>query len=230
MLGKVGIAVSDPVLASRLAAALSRLGIPYCFLAKGVPPRDVVEVIEDSDLSGGPLRAARRLLLRLRGLQGSPIVVGVDPGPKPGIAVVSGGQLLESMEAPTVVRAIEEILGILEDYGSESLVRVGDGDEPNRNPLVNGLISRGVRVEIVNERVTKGCRSNEEAAEAIARSRGTPVREKLETRVTPGLIREIQRRSRIESGGRITIDRELAVEVLRGRMTLKEAIEKVEGR
>ena len=226
----MGIAVSDPIFANRIASALSRLGIPYCFLGRGLPPRNVVAVLDDSVLGQGPMRVARRLLLRLRGLVGSPIVVGVDPGPKPGIAVVSGGQLLESMEVPSVEGAIAEILGILGDYGSETVVRVGDGDEPNRNPLVNGLLSRGVRVELVSERVTKGCRSNEEAAEAIARSRGVPVRGRLETRVTPGLIREIQRRSRIESGGRVTIDRDLAIEVLKGKLTLREAIEKVEGR
>src|SRR3989454_263234 len=58
----------------------------------------------------------------------------------------------------------------------------------------------------------------------IAKSSGRRVEPPVEIRPTPGELREIQRRSRLDSGGVVTISSELAGAVARGDLTLEEAI------
>src|SRR5439155_1713129 len=58
----------------------------------------------------------------------------------------------------------------------------------------------------------------------IARTPGRRVQPPFEIRPTPGEVREIQRRSRLESGGLVTISSELAGAVARGDFSLEEAI------
>src|SRR5881628_1240508 len=62
------------------------------------------------------------------------------------------------------------------------------------------------------------------AASDIAKSSGRRVEPPVEIRPTPGEVREIQRRSRLDSGGVVTISSELAGAVARGDLTLEEAI------
>jgi len=52
-------------------------------------------------------------------------------------------------------------------------------------------------------------------------------RKKLNLIIREGYLRDIQRRSRIESHGEITISRSLAREVALGNLSLEEAIERM---
>src|SRR5207248_2886198 len=63
-----------------------------------------------------------------------------------------------------------------------------------------------------------------DAAIDIARTPGRRVQPPFEIRPTPGEVREIQRRSRLESGGLVTISSELAGAGARGDFSLEEAI------
>src|SRR5438094_627327 len=63
-----------------------------------------------------------------------------------------------------------------------------------------------------------------DAAIDIAKSSGRRVEPPSEIRPTPGEVREIQRRSRLDSGGVVTISSELAGAVARGDLSLEEAI------
>ena len=63
------------------------------------------------------------------------------------------------------------------------------------------------------------------AAHAICTKEGVPVTERLQVIPTEGEVREIQRRSRSISEGRLTIPSQIARAVAVGRLTLSEAVE-----
>jgi hypothetical protein len=67
---------------------------------------------------------------------------------------------------------------------------------------------------------------HEQAAMDIALLSGPVVRRKLETIPKPGEISEVKRLSRLASGGTVTISDRLAEMVLRGELSIEEAVKK----
>ncbi|OPY27398.1 MAG: hypothetical protein A4E31_01180 [Methanomassiliicoccales archaeon PtaU1.Bin030] len=63
-----------------------------------------------------------------------------------------------------------------------------------------------------------------DAAVSIALGTGYRLPFPPEVRPTPGEVRDIQRLSRIESGGRVTISYDLAESVAKGELSLQEAL------
>jgi hypothetical protein len=63
-----------------------------------------------------------------------------------------------------------------------------------------------------------------DAAKRIAMTKGQRVEEAPEVEPTPGELRDIQRLSRIESEGSVTISTDLASAVAKGDMTLRQAV------
>ncbi len=163
------------------------------------------------------------------------LVVGVDPGPRPGYAILTAGASLGEgvLDSPEAVGALAaQIRRRFPD--AEVTYRVGLGDPPARNRIVNTLLARRRTVELVDEGGTTphGRRRPRDAlaARCIGASPGTPVRQPLVAVITPGEIANIQRLSREGSGGRFTISRSAAYRVLRGEVTLAEAVEQAGGR
>ena len=62
------------------------------------------------------------------------------------------------------------------------------------------------------------------AAIDIALSAGLPIKSKMEVNPTEGEIRDLQRISRLESKGAVTISKQLAKQVASGKISLKRAI------
>jgi len=155
------------------------------------------------------------------------LIVGVDPGPNPGLAVVGDGHVLEKKHLNDVLDVRAAVDSIIRDYNPHRLtVRVGNGDIVNRNRIVNSLVDT-YEVELVDEKNTTTTITNRdvEAAKNIAFTRGILVRGKLNTVIREGYIRDIQRKSRIESNGLITISKALAKKVAVGELSLEQAIE-----
>jgi hypothetical protein len=157
------------------------------------------------------------------------LIVGIDPGPRPGYAIFSGNQCLGEgvLEAPEAAGTFAAQLR--HRFPARRVVfRVGSGDPPRRNRLVNELLARHRWVEIVDEQGTtpRGHRRPRDpvAARSIARGLGRSVRDRLPSAVTPGEIANLQRLSREGSGGRVTISRNSAHAVLRGEITLADAV------
>ena len=89
------------------------------------------------------------------------------------------------------------------------------------------MLERGHVVELVDERKTsRGLNRNQHAVSAIriATLSGERIWEVVKMEPKDGELREIQRKSRIKSQGRITISSELAKKVALGELTLAEAI------
>ncbi len=174
--------------------------------------------------------AVRRALSTLSGKSAYEcLVVGIDPGIRPGVALLGDGKLLETDYAsnPETVRDIVE--RYMEGYEFQKMIiRVGHGDKTNRNRTINALRSIATTIEIVNEESTtgKGGSPDLEAARRIALSQGELAEGDFVVEATEGEKKEIQRRSRIKSGGDVTISKELAKKVVEGELKLPDAIKK----
>ena len=235
------VATEDFRLYHDLIAALRARDLPFRTLRTGdtVPsgtgailtsPREAPRVrfprvVACGDVDDGIARAVQlaRGMERWREL-----VIGVDPGARPGVAVVGDGEVLDRRQA----RSPEEVAGLARgasrNFPADRVrVRVGHGDPTNRNRIVKALAGEGFPVEIVDEKGTtrRTAQPDLDAAAEIA-ARGTRVEGRHPAEPTPGELREIQRRSRLGSGGEVTITRALAREVALGHLTLAEAVDR----
>jgi hypothetical protein len=171
-------------------------------------------------------RAVEEALALLRGGDGR-LVVGVDPGVRPGIAVLAGDAIVAAFHVP-LDDAVEVIRSETED-AADPLVRVGDGSRLQGAQLINDLDA--VPVEVVDETGTTpylgtGARGMGDvlAAVNIARIEGERVEDRA-IEPTEGEIQVIKTRSRERSEENRTITEGLARRVARGELTLDEALE-----
>lgn len=170
-------------------------------------------------------RAVDEALTLLRGSEGR-TVVGVDPGDRPGIAVLSGDVVIAVFQVP-VDRAAE----VLHEEVAEApdpVVRIGDGARLQGAKIIDDLPD--LRVELVDETGTtpylgSGARGMGDVVAAIniARIEGDVVEER-EVSPSAGELQAIKDRSRERSEGNRTIDEMLARRVARGELTLDEAL------
>jgi hypothetical protein len=246
----VALVTRDPALYHELAGFLRERRWPTVSLLPGDRIPDRVAVVLTSprevELISHPnvLAVAEEVDRRALGAaiehavgSGEPvdeIIVGIDPGPRPGYAILVGPTVIGegNLESPETVGAFANHLR--HRFSScHVLFRVGTGDPAARNRIVNSLLAHQRAIELVNEQGTtpRGSRRPRDAAAArtIARTRGRPVRDRLPVTVTPGEIANLQRQSREGSGGRVTISRSSAHRVLRGELTLAEAVDETVG-
>lgn len=172
-----------------------------------------------------PRRAVEAALAVLRGDDGR-TVVGVDPGRKPGIAVLSGDVVVAAFQVPAN-DAADVVRDAIRD-AVDPIVRVGDGARREGATIVDGL--ENVRVELVDETGTTpslgtGARGMGDvlAAVNIARLSGDPV-DSRSFEPTEGEIQRVKARSRERSSDNRAIDTELARQVARGDLDVDDAL------
>jgi len=156
------------------------------------------------------------------------LLIGIDPGTRPGVAAIGDGVVLGKFSVQSPERVLDAVAGFMSDNPTADLVvRIGNGDRTNRNRIFNALWDEGLSVEIVDERNTtrRSHTPDEDAAVEIAMTPGYRPRKRQDTEPAPGELRNIQRISRLESHGRITVSKELARRVAIGEITLQDAIE-----
>lgn len=173
-----------------------------------------------------PRRAIESALAYLRG-GGGRTVVGVDPGTRPGIAVVVGDVVTAAFQVPlenAPDRIREEVDGAV-----DPLVRVGDGARIEGAKIIDALDE--VTVELVDETGTTphlgaGARGMGDvlAAVNIARIEGEVVSSR-DIEPTEGELEVIKSRSRERSDGNRAIDEALARRVAEGQLTIDEALD-----
>jgi hypothetical protein len=241
----VALATRDPALYAELAGVLRERHIPTLSLLPGerVPASAAVvltslsEVLElshphivrvptDGDRTAiwaeveSALRAGDRTL---------ELIVGIDPGPRPGFAVLEGAACIAEGVLPTPEDAGRLAAHLHRRFPGRSLrFRVGDGDRLDRDRILNALLPIRRPVEVVDERRTtpRGHRRPRDAAaaRAIARGRGRVVHGRTLLTITPGEVANLQRVSREDSGGRFTLPKSVAEGILRGEVTLSDAL------
>lgn len=170
-----------------------------------------------------PRRAVDAALAVVR--DGGRTVVGVDPGERPGIAVLSGEIVVAAFHVPLADAAavigdeIEEAVG--------PVVRIGDGARLMGASIIDDL---DVPAELVDETGTTpylgtGARGMGDvlAAVNIARREGEQVRERT-IEPTTGELDVIKARSREQSEKNREINEALARRVAAGELTIEEAL------
>ena len=159
------------------------------------------------------------------------LIVGIDPGKRPGVAVIGDGEILTTAQVSSPEKVKDVVRRALRSYPSdESIIRIGHGDTTHRNRIINSLSKFGVKIEISDETRTTRYSDTPDinAAIDIALKSGVAAKRKYKIKPTEGELRDIQRRSRIESKGRVTISKEEAKMVAKGKLTLEEAIDRAE--
>lgn len=187
-------------------------------------PAPSVHVVHGSP--DAPRRAVDAALAYLRGGDGR-TVIGVDPGRKPGVAVLAGDTVVAAFQVPR-----DDAAAVVEAEvadAADPVVRVGDGARLDGAAIVNEL--EDVRVELVDETGTTpylgtGARGMGDvlAAVNIARLEGEVV-EHREVEPTAGELQVIKDRSREQSAENRAIDEVLARRVAAGELSIEEALE-----
>jgi len=165
------------------------------------------------------------------------IYVAIDPGERPGVAVVADNRVIEVHHLKNP-KDIDVILNLLEKYPGAK-VKIGHGAKRYRSLMLKNLaniLGEDFPIFLVNERRTTPKVGGIEASQVqdIVASINIALRDGRETTIgelmhvgepTKGEIDYIKTRSRELSNGMITISSRLAREVAKGNLTLEEAIE-----
>ncbi|ADB61041.1 hypothetical protein Htur_2159 [Haloterrigena turkmenica DSM 5511] len=182
----------------------------------------VTTVVADPD---HPRRAVDQALTAVRG-NGGRTIIGVDPGRKPGVAVLAGEMVVAAFQVP-----LSDAVDVIQreaDEATAPVVRIGDGSRLESAKLVNDL--ENVTVELVDETGTTpylgtGSRGMGDvlAAVNIARLEGEVV-DSRDIEPTTGELQVIKDRSREQSEKNRAIDEVLARRVAAGELTIDEAL------
>jgi hypothetical protein len=241
----VALVTRDPALYSELAGFLRERRLATVSLLPGHRIPDHVAVVLTSPGEAPSIAHSRVLAVSdgwdrralgaavAHALDAGPLdgemVIGIDPGPRPGYAILCGERCLGEGILDTPEHAGSFAVQLRHRFPSSRLVfRVGLGDPPRRNRIVNALLAHHRAVELVDERGTtpRGHRRPRDpaAARSIARGVGRTVTDRLLTTCTPGEIANLQRLSREGSAGLVTIPRASARRVLHGEISLADAV------
>jgi len=239
----IGLLTEDSRFYHELVSVLRERRFPFVSLTFDGPIPEQVGVIittaqEADRLAFRPLiadepQAARAVSRALHLLRGGgmlrSLVVGIDPGRRPGIAALGDGVVLDTLRASSPEAAASQVEELAALYpASEVRVRIGHGDRTNRNRIFNALWDAGYTIEIVDEYNTthRTERPDIEAAIEIALTPGYAPKRRQLIAPSDGEVRDIQRLSRLRSEGRLTISQGLARDVAAGRLSLDEAIQR----
>ncbi len=155
------------------------------------------------------------------------LVVGVDPGVRPGVAIIGDGRVLIAETVGSPEGVVDEIARFRRCFRHVRLIaKVGHGDRTNRNRIIRSIWNSVDDIEVVDETNTTRRTEEPDADAAVSIALGSGYRMPFPPEVQPtlGEVKNIQRISRIESGGRVTISSELAKAVAKGELTLPEAL------
>ena len=166
----------------------------------------------------------------------APIIIGIDPGDVYGAVVTLEGKIIDAhqfyspYEVINYIQLVQKALNSFSD--GNFIIRVGNGSPLHQRRLFRYFKSIALRAtyEVVDETYTtlaraKTAKRDITAAILISKKRGEVVDlDHVEISLKPGEIKHIQAKSRSISGGKLTIDWNLAEKVARGEISLKEAI------
>lgn len=240
----IGLLTRNPRIYFEMLEALRGEDLKVVSLDFGEPvPADVGAIITTEEEKGGVsfdkivtdsdpnIAITRAKMMMSSDSKVRELTIGIDPGVRPGVAVLGDGVVLMRSLAESPEAVGEVVDDILQEYPEANVVvRIGHGDRTNRNRIFNTLWDEGHRLEIVDERNTtrRSQTPDEDAAVEIAMTPGYTPGKRQETDPCPGEIKNIQRISRLESSGSLTVSKELARMVARGELSLRDAIERQE--
>ena len=153
----------------------------------------------------------------------SDLVIGIDPGGVTGLSVIGANRILfmdtykDVKNMSTVIDSINLEIGI-------QAVKIGTGSPPERTKILKALKKYSSIVQLVDEQ-NSGSGSHTKAATRIALRKGE-LNNGQNYHPKKGEIAWVQQESRRISKGLVTIDKELAYEILIGEVSMNQAIKK----
>lgn len=183
-------------------------------------------------------QSIEKAIIILKGYQGEfkNIIISIDPGKKPGLAVVGDNSIIAIRHLGSPEDVVGAIVDITTTYrGRKVIIKVGNGGGIYRSRILKSIQDElDFPIMVVDERSTTPALGIKDypshvkdvvAAINIALKQGELLEEKVLLHPKPGEIKNIQNVSRIISGN-ITISRELAEKVAKGKISIEDAIEK----
>jgi hypothetical protein len=156
------------------------------------------------------------------------ISIGIDPGPRPGLAWLADGVLMGVAQLEGIDFVVEHINSITTAAEFKNMtLRIGDGAPLLRDRIINKCLENQWNIEEVNEaKTSRGLLRHNHSTSAvrIALLRGKRVWQQRVLKPTAGQIRYIQNQSRTDSSGAKTISKELAAKVGTGELTMPQAL------
>ena len=153
----------------------------------------------------------------------SELIIGIDPGGVNGLSVIGSERILfvdtykRVEDMTTIIKSMDLEIGL-------KTIKLGSGSPPERTRIIDSLRQFSSIIQLVNEQ-NSGSGSHTEAATRIA-LRKEILEPKKEYMPKAGEIAWIQQESRRLSKGLVTIDKELAYQILIGRISMEDAITK----
>ena len=247
----LGLLTADFSVYYDLVQALRARNIAFVTLQAGAAIPDHVGVVvttreEAQGLSGRPfavvpfsdvdetIAEATRLLLDPGPFR--MCIIGIDPGERPGVAVLADGRVLRLVHVRSPEAVHEVVRSALSTIPAARFVlRVGNGAPTFRDRILATLGGFDAALELVDEtRSTPAdyhgpAERDTGAATNIALTPGVPLAlsDLRPARPTVGELRDIQRKSRVHSQGALTITRSLARNVALGHITLDQAVDQM---
>ena len=153
----------------------------------------------------------------------SNLIIGIDPGGVTGLSVIGSNRILfmDTYDNVNNLRDIIKSIGL--EIGIYT-IKIGSGSPPERTRILNSLKDFSSIIQLVDEQ-NSGSGSHTDAATRIALRKGEK-NTKQNYKPKDGEIAWIQKESRRLSNGLVTIDKELAYEILIGQLSMKRAIRK----
>jgi hypothetical protein len=237
----IAVVTEDFSLYHDLVGRMKRRGIPFASLSPKDPLPSSVGVVltspaEAARMTFRPIVVARGDLddaidQALKALGGREpferVAIGIDPGRSIGVAVLADGAVVATASVEGVDEAVNRVRLFLQRHpGRRQVIRIGHGAPTVRNVLIHRLHDLGVPIEIVDEAGTTQVVElpDVRAAISIAAGRGERVERPPRVAVPRGEVKDLQRLSRMKSGGRFTIPRPLAEKVAVGDLSLDQAV------
>lgn len=138
------------------------------------PPPPIVRILDDDPW----VTLERAVAAGLGRLSPDHLVIGIDPGKRPGIAFLADGKTISTFQAAGPSETYDIVRKGRSAYqAGHNLIRMGDGDPMSRDAILTELIPLGISTELVDERfTTKGTKFRDEnAAIHIGRTLGRPL-------------------------------------------------------
>ena len=83
------------------------------------------------------------------------LIVGVDPGSRPGVALIGDGRVLIAETVGSPEQVADEIGRLLKVFAHHHMIaRVGHGDRTNRNRIIRAIWNSVDDIEVVDEKNT----------------------------------------------------------------------------
>lgn len=243
-MGRLAVRTDNFRLSFKLIEKLRAKSLDFVVIdiKKPVPNEDIIWFASASEIiqypsAGKPIpveidsidTAILSAIYHLTGSQSSvSLIIGVDPGPYPGIAWLVDGAFCGIMQLTSIDELMPNLVKLRKIAAFDSItIKIGDGAPLIRDRIINDCVSNNWHIEQVNEHKTSsGLIRNNHSTSAlrIATQSGIRIWQLRDIIPTQGEIKYIQAESRKQSMGEFTISRSAAILVAQGDLSMDDAL------